>query len=91
VGLLVAKGSKQAHSSHYAVNKLWEKLHLLENVNDNGENATIFYCAGERYVAENRAGESMHVYEFRCSLLYSNVSQPGFRSTALVVALEIME
>jgi len=63
----------------------------MENLKDNWENATFFSCAGERYVAENRAGESMHVYEFRGSLLYSSVSQPGFRSTSLVVALEIME
>jgi hypothetical protein len=60
-------------------------------MNDNGENAQFFYCPDERYVAENRAGESMHVYEFRGSLPYSSVSQPGFRITSLVVALETME
>ena len=69
----------------------WDKKKLNFVDQCNGEIAKFFYCAGERYIAENGAGESMHVYEFRCSLLYSNVSQTGFRSTSLVVALEIMK
>lgn len=51
----------------------------------------LFYCAVERGVAENRAGESLHVYELRGPLLYSNVSQPGFHITSLEFALEIVE